>query len=189
MATTKNVIHPDLIRNHFEAFIKLTDKGRAKKILGPFLKTCSYVGYTDGLDIEKLAQTTRRIYKTPGDCKEISILLDFMIIIALSSAPFEDFDPKSKIFIEQTLDHVDQHFKGFNTIDQQIESSKSHATQTVTLNYFDTIESENKTFNKKLVGKKVPEMVQEKIYDLMPIDSITYFDKNAVNKVKKSKKK
>ena len=112
-----------------------------------------------------------------------------MIIIALSSAPFEDFDPKSKIFIEQTLDHVDQHFKGFNTIDQQIESSKSHATQTVTLNYFDTIESENKTFNKKLVGKKVPEMVQEKIYDLMPIDSITYFDKNAVNKVKKSKKK
>ena len=117
LATTKNVMHPDLIRNHFEELIKLSDKSKVQRVLGPLLKTCSYVGFTEGLNIEKLSQTTRRIYKTPQDCKDISVLLDFMLLLALSSAPFEDFDPKTKQFIEQTLDHIDFEFKGFNTIE------------------------------------------------------------------------
>ena len=156
LATKKNVMHPDLIRDHFHSLIKLSDKGKVKKILGPFLKTCSYVGFTKGIDIEKLSQTTRRIFKTPENCKDISTLLDFTLLLALSSAPFEDFDPKTKQFINDTLDFIDHEFKGFNTIEQSLETSKSHATQKVVLNYFDTIKSENKTFNKKLVRREVP---------------------------------
>ena len=54
----------------------------------------------------------------------------------------------------------------------------------MTLNYFDTIESENKRFNKKLVRRGVPDLMHEKIYDLTPKDSVVYFGKDALKKVR-----
>jgi hypothetical protein len=48
------VLHPELIQKHFATLMKVSDKNVVKRIMPEFLKTCSYVGYTDGLDIEKL---------------------------------------------------------------------------------------------------------------------------------------
>lgn len=82
------------------------------------MRTCSYVGFTDGLDIEKLTQTFRRIYKTPQECEDISVLLDFTLILALSSCPYEEYDTKSKQFINDTLDHIDSFYQGYKTLEQ-----------------------------------------------------------------------
>lgn len=35
-------------------FIKMKDREAVKTMIGEFLKTVSYVGYTDGFDVEKL---------------------------------------------------------------------------------------------------------------------------------------
>jgi uncharacterized lipoprotein YehR (DUF1307 family) len=79
-------------------------------------------------------------------------------VLALSSSPYEDYDVKSKKFVEDTLDHIEAHFKGYKTFEKELKTSKSHATQNVTLNYFESIKSENKTFNKRLVRKETPSL-------------------------------
>lgn len=48
---SKNILHPELIKKHFDAFMKLTDKTMVKKILADFCKSCAYVGFTEGIDI------------------------------------------------------------------------------------------------------------------------------------------
>ena len=40
------MFHPKLMMNHFETFIKMTDKDNVKKILKDFLKTSAYIGFT-----------------------------------------------------------------------------------------------------------------------------------------------
>jgi hypothetical protein len=49
----------------------MKDRESVKKIIGEFLKTCSYVGYTDGFDIQQLTQVFRRIYKSPEDVEDV----------------------------------------------------------------------------------------------------------------------
>jgi hypothetical protein len=66
----------------------MKDKETVKKFMINFLKTCSYVGYTDGYDIQNLTQVFRRIYKSPEDV-EIDILLDFAMILAISNINYE----------------------------------------------------------------------------------------------------
>ena len=82
-------MHPALIKQHFETFSKMTDRGQVKIILKDFIKTCAYVGYTDGYDMSKLTQIFRRIYKKPQDVDDISTLLDFSILLALSNSPYK----------------------------------------------------------------------------------------------------
>lgn len=101
--SSKNMLHPKLINDHFEALMKLTDKNSVKAILNDFLHTCAYVGFTSGFDMQKLTQTMRRIYKSPQDVDSISTVLDFCIMLALSNAAYEEFDIKSRDFIEGCL--------------------------------------------------------------------------------------
>jgi len=89
-----------MLENYFDAFLRMTDKNMVKTIMKDFLKTCSYIGYSTGLDAQKLTQTMRRIYKSPADMGDISQLLDFCVILAISNSSYEEFDSKSKAFVE-----------------------------------------------------------------------------------------
>jgi hypothetical protein len=114
------MFHPKLMINHFETFIKMTDKENVKRILKDFLSTNAYVGFTQGFDIQKLTQTMRRIYKSPGEIEEISTVLDFCLILALSNSAFEEFDSKSKTFVEECLQHIDNYYQGFKSLTREI---------------------------------------------------------------------
>jgi hypothetical protein len=45
------------------------------------------------------------------------------LILALSSSPYEEYDPKSKKFITETLDYIEHYFKGYKTLPQQIQNT------------------------------------------------------------------
>ena len=96
----------------------MKDRESVKKMIGEFLKTVSYVGYTDGFDVEKLTQVFRRIYKSPEDV-EIDTLLDFAMVLAISNSPYEEYDSKSKKFIIDTLDFIEDQYKGYKSIEQE----------------------------------------------------------------------
>ena len=65
--TNKNIIHPELIKKHFDTFIKMNDKELVKVIMKDFCQICAYIGFYDGIDVEKLAVIFRRIFKTPEE--------------------------------------------------------------------------------------------------------------------------
>ena len=88
----------------------MTDKASVKTVLKDFMNTCAYVGISSGYDTQKLTQTLRRVYKTPAEVEDISILLDFTIILALTNTAYEEFEPKSKEFVEQCLEKIETHF-------------------------------------------------------------------------------
>lgn len=99
-----------------------------------------------GYDVEKMIQIFRRIYKTPEEV-QIEVLLDVFMVMALSGYPI-DFknDPKSKKFVKDSLLHIDDYFKG----------QKSYAVnENLSLNYYSSIESENKKFNKTMTRKNL----------------------------------
>lgn len=95
----------------------MTDKEVVKVILKDFCKTCAYIGLSDGFDIEKFSVVFRRIFKTPNEVGDPSVLLDFAIILALSNAPYLQYDSKTSTFIEATLNLIEENFKGFRTIE------------------------------------------------------------------------
>ena len=175
----KSIMHPALIKQHFEAFTKMTDRGSVKIIMSDFIKTCAYLGYTDDYDMLKLTQIFRRIYKKPQDVEDISTLLDFALLLALSNSPYKDeFDQKSVKFIEASLSCIDDYFKGFKKVIKEVETEGAgHEAEArkVSLNYYESIKSGNKTFNKVMVRKPGPSLDAEKIYDVEPISSVQPF--------------
>ena len=62
----------------------------------------------------------RRIYKSPGEIEDISTVLDFCLILALSNSAFEEFDSKSKTFVEECLQHIDNYYQGFKSLTREI---------------------------------------------------------------------
>eukprot|EP00352_Strombidinopsis_acuminata_P002742 CAMPEP_0176388030 /NCGR_PEP_ID=MMETSP0126-20121128/37234_1 /TAXON_ID=141414 ORGANISM="Strombidinopsis acuminatum, Strain SPMC142" /NCGR_SAMPLE_ID=MMETSP0126 /ASSEMBLY_ACC=CAM_ASM_000229 /LENGTH=171 /DNA_ID=CAMNT_0017755967 /DNA_START=610 /DNA_END=1125 /DNA_ORIENTATION=- len=92
--TKKNVLNPSLITLHFNTFMRLTDKEAVKKHLKGFLNSCAYLGYTDSLNIEKLSQVLRRVYKNP-ESMELPMLLDYLVVLALSNSFYKAYDEKT----------------------------------------------------------------------------------------------
>ena len=64
----------------------------------------------------------RRVYKTPQEVGDISCVLDFCIMLALSNAAYEDFDIKSRDFVEQSLTYIDNHYQGFKTLTKEVKT-------------------------------------------------------------------
>lgn len=149
--SSKKMVHPELIQNHFEAFIRMTNKAIVEPIVLNFLQTCAYLGFVDGINVLKLTQTMRRIFKHPRDLGSVSSVLDYLVLLALSGKPYGDFDVKSKDFVEQCLTYVQDSFQGVHTVEQQVE--KRGRPQKVQLHCFASIEAENKTFNKTIVRR------------------------------------
>ena len=109
---------------------------------------------------------------------EIEALLDFAMVLAISNSPYEEYDAKSKKFIIDTLDFIEDQFKGYSSIEQE---TNGKVKQKVTLNYFESIKSENKTFNKMMVVKTAPDLDSDKMFKLVPGSSLKPFE----NKKKK----
>ena len=107
--SNKNMVNPALLRNHFDTFIKMKDKSNVKPILNNFISTCAYIGLTDGIDIARLTQTVRRIYKSPQELPTTQVL-DFLVLLAVQNASYKDFDPKSKAFVEECLEYIESQF-------------------------------------------------------------------------------
>jgi len=74
--------------------MRLTDKEAVKKHLKGFLNSCAYLGYTDSLNIEKLSQVLRRVYKNP-ESMELPMLLDYLVVLALSNSFYKAYDEKT----------------------------------------------------------------------------------------------
>ena len=53
----------------------------------------------------------RRLYKTPDET-EISQLLDFFVCMAISNPDLDDFEDKSRQFIEDSLNLIESMFTG-----------------------------------------------------------------------------
>ena len=53
----------------------------------------------------------RRIYKDPSNI-DSSELLDYFVTLAVSNTRYQDFDLKSKDFVERALDLLEKKFTG-----------------------------------------------------------------------------
>ena len=70
------------------------------------MESAAFFGYTNDVNIEQLTQVFRRIYRTPSEC-DIEELLNFLVVLAISKSYYQDFDEKSKVFIDQALDYIE----------------------------------------------------------------------------------
>ena len=105
--TMKNLIVPKLIINHYQNFIQLSDKSRVRTYLQQFINSLAYTGHTSGLDMPQLSQVIRRIFKSP-DKMQSDFLLNFLLILAVDNANFAKFDEKTKKFVDDCLDFVEE---------------------------------------------------------------------------------
>ena len=79
----QNVLHPDLLKVHFDMFVKMSDKEMVAQYLKQCIQSCANFGYTSGINIQLMTTMLRRIYKRPEDV-EMSQLLDFLVMLAIS---------------------------------------------------------------------------------------------------------
>ena len=56
-------------------------------MLANFLESISYVGYTEGINMEQITQVMRRIYKDPRKL-EVDDVLNFLVALAVSNARY-----------------------------------------------------------------------------------------------------
>ena len=67
----------------------MTDKVSVKSIIIQFIKSCAYLGHTEGYDIRVLVQIYRRIFKKPTEIEDIGSLVDLILLIALQNYPYQ----------------------------------------------------------------------------------------------------
>lgn len=72
-------------------------------MLANFLQSVAYVGFTGSINMEQITQVLRRIYKNPAHL-DSDELLNYLVTLAISNARYQDFDLKSKEFVERALD-------------------------------------------------------------------------------------
>ena len=70
------------------------------------MESAAFFGYTNDVNVEQLTQVFRRIYRTPSEC-DIEELLNYLVVLAISKSYYQDFDEKSKVFIDQALDYIE----------------------------------------------------------------------------------
>ena len=114
-------------------------------LLKNFLQSISYVGFTDGINMEQVSQVLRRIYKEPEEV-ETDQLLPFLVTLAVSNARYNDFDLKSRNFIDRALDLIEERFTGT----KQLPPEFTHAIGAQDLFLFNQIPSQRKQYNKIL---------------------------------------
>jgi hypothetical protein len=108
------VLHPELLVSHLDTFMKMKDRERVMEYLQEYLHSAAFLGFTqiNNVDMQRITQLFRRLYKTPEQVPEIKQLLDYMIVLALSNAYYKDFDEKSVEFVEQALNLIEHKFTG-----------------------------------------------------------------------------
>lgn len=154
--TRKNVLHPELMEMHLETFLKMKDRERVAEYLQEYLHSAAFLGYLDlsAVDTLKLTQLFRRLYKTPDQVPSTSQLLDYLVVLALSNAYYPEFDPKSVEFVEQAINLIESRFTGMHQLEVPVANPVSGEEEAkVTLNYYESIPSNAKVYNKVLVSQ------------------------------------
>jgi hypothetical protein len=141
--THKNLLVPALINNHYHSFIQLSDKEQVSQLMQDFIHSVAYVGYTEGVDMAQVTQVIRRLKKSPASMSK-EFLLDFLITLAVDNANYAAFDDKSRRFVEDCLDYVEDQFAG------QIKLRLKHGDQVLDLFRLKPIESRPSVYNKTL---------------------------------------
>jgi hypothetical protein len=111
---------PELISNHYKNFIQLSNKTKVQEYMEKFVNSIAYVGHTESVDMEQLTQVIRRICKTPENMGS-DFLLNFLITLAIGSARFNEYDEKSKKFVNTCLDYVEEKFAGTHKFEITVE--------------------------------------------------------------------
>ena len=96
----------------------------------------------------------RRLHKSPEQVPSLDTLLDFLVVLALSSDTYhKDFDTKSAEFVESAIDYVERQFTGQETLEVPILNSITGepTEEKIRLNYLKSIPSHSKIYNKVLV--------------------------------------
>ena len=144
--TLQNVRHEELMKTHFETFIKMKDKESVGTYMKDFLRCSAYLGYAN-FDIEKLTQVLRRIYHTPEEV-DVSELLDYLVLLALSRKYYKEFDEKSIAFIDASLEYIENKFNGFEHLDVKVPNEVTGEMETMTLKYYKNFTTENRIYQK-----------------------------------------
>ena len=142
--------------------------------MNDFLRTCAYIGIHEGFDIQKLTTTFRRIYKQPQQVEDVSSLINLCIILALSGEPYKDYDAKTAAFVDASLDFIEEKFKCYRTLTKEVEMEDG-GVQEVQINYYDSISSQNKVYNKVVARKESPELDAQKMFEMKAVDSVHPF--------------
>jgi hypothetical protein len=98
-------------------------------------------------------------------------------MLAISNTYYRDFDEKSKQFIEQAIDYIEETFTGFQKIEAvrptTAQSNSKGTSEKFNLIYFKQILTDEKTYNKQAVIK--PPIVQE-VEPEVEVESETVLD-------------
>jgi len=108
----QNILHPELMRQHFDTFIKLKDKEAVAEYMTSFISHAAYLGFLD-FDIVKFSQVFRRVFPTPNQVPQVSMLLDWHLVCALSDTNIYNWDEKSVTYFEISLNYIESKFSGF----------------------------------------------------------------------------
>ena len=95
----------------------------------------------------------RRIYKAPSACS-INQLLDFLTTLAVSNAYYKDFDPKSRSFVEEALNIVEENFTGTSHT-TAMSTGEQNSAEEFKLSYFNPVPSDKRFYN-KILQKELP---------------------------------
>jgi hypothetical protein len=100
--------------------------------------------------MKKITTVVRRLYKTP-QAMEQTELLDFLVVLSLSDNNYLDFDSKSKAFIDEALDLIDEAFTGISKTVLKVKQADGEMKD-VELSYFESIKTDEKLYNKTLIN-------------------------------------
>jgi len=108
----------------------------------------SYLGYTD-FDIAATATLLRRLYKEPENMP-MEELLDFLVVLALSDSYYKQYEEKTKKFVEQALELVEEEFQGTLTANVKIRNEQNKL-EDFEFKYFKSVQTDDKLYNKTLI--------------------------------------
>lgn len=104
----KRILNKGLFKRHFRSLFNLKDKETLKMYIINFIQCASYLGYEDLSinEIKSFTQAFRIIYNDPANVDR-DLLLDFLVLLALSHSDLSKFDSKSVAFINKALEQCE----------------------------------------------------------------------------------
>ena len=118
-----------------------------------FIKSIAYVGHTEGIDIEQMTQVVRRVFKTPQNMDK-DFLLNFLLTLAVDNANYAGYDMKSKRFVDECLDFVEEQFAGTIKFNVKVPSLEPEGKPRVIQMFrLKPMESNPSAYNKTLAPK------------------------------------
>lgn len=95
------------------------------------------------------------MFPTPAKVPEVSTLLDWLMVCALSGSNIDEWDNKSVAYFKQTLEFIEKKFSGLETFEVETVDPVTGATKKLQLHYFKSIASCDKVYHKVQVPNRL----------------------------------